>query len=158
PGCFTIPYTLGSLSIDKALADLGASINVMPYSMFKKLGLGEPKPTRLTIQLADKSVRHARGIIENILVKVDKFLFPLDFVVLDTQEDFVNLLIFGRPFLATARALIDVEQRKLILRVQEEEVILEMAHDSFPNDSSCYKVEAAGEIETHISQSTHLTG
>src|SRR5262249_54079958 len=98
PGCFTIPCTLGSLSIDKALADLGANINVMPYSMFKKLGLGEPKPTRLTIQLADKSVRHPRGIIENILVKVDKFLFPVDFVVLDTQEDFVNPLIFGRPF------------------------------------------------------------
>src|SRR5262249_32175905 len=134
------------------------SINVMPYSMFKKLGLGEPKPTKMSITLANKSVRHPRGIIENILVKVDKFLFPVDFVVLDMQEDFEAPLIFGRPFLAITRALIDVEQRKLILRVQEEEVILEMAHDYFPDNSSCYKVEAVSEIKTHISQSTYPTG
>src|SRR5262249_10257812 len=62
PGCFTIPCTLGSLSINKALADLGASINIMPYSIFKKLGLGEPRPTRMSIQLVDRSIKQPKGI------------------------------------------------------------------------------------------------
>ncbi|XP_010244115.1 PREDICTED: uncharacterized protein LOC104588021 [Nelumbo nucifera] len=87
PGSFTIPCTIGSLKINKALCDLGASINLMPYSIFKKLGLGEPQPTRVALQLADKSIKHPRGIIEDVLVKVDKFIFPMDFIVLDMEED-----------------------------------------------------------------------
>src|SRR5262249_14828948 len=128
---------------DKALVDLGANINVMLYSMFKKLGLGEPRPTKLSNQLADRSVRHLIGIIENILVKVDKLLFPIDFVMMDMGEDVKALLILRRPFLATGRTLIDVEQGKLTFRVQEEELIIEMSHDktdSSPlDDPSCNK-------------------
>src|SRR5262249_16054392 len=116
-GCFTIPCTIGSLTINDALADLGASINVMLYSMFKKLEMGTPRPTGMFIQLADRTIRHPRRIIENILVRVNKFFFLMDFVVLDMDESFKVPLILGRPFLATAKALIDVEQRKLILRV-----------------------------------------
>src|SRR5262249_54661330 len=126
PGGFTIPCTIGSLTVDDALADLGAGINVMPYKKFKKLGIGELRPTKMSIHLANRTIRHPRGIIENILVRVDKFLFPIDFVVLDMDESFKTPLILGRPFLATARALIDVEQRELILRVREERVVLQM--------------------------------
>ncbi|XP_027348305.1 uncharacterized protein LOC113859824 [Abrus precatorius] len=108
PGSFTLPCLIGRLIIDRALADLGASINLMPYSVFKKLGLGEPRPTRISIQLADRSIKYPRGIIEDVLVKVDKFIFPIDFVILDMDEDIDVLLILGRPFLATARAIIDV--------------------------------------------------
>src|SRR5262249_51113307 len=110
PGSFTIPCTICSLTIEDALADLGASINVMPYKKFKKLEIGELRPTKMSIHLADRTIRHPRGIIENILVRVDKFLFPVDFVVLDMDESFKTPLILGRPFLATARALIDVKQ------------------------------------------------
>ncbi|XP_010242052.1 PREDICTED: uncharacterized protein LOC104586489 [Nelumbo nucifera] len=103
PGSFTIPCTIGSLKIEKALCDLGASINLMPYSVFKKLGLGEHQPTRVALQLADRSIKHPRGIIEDVLVKVDKFIFPVDFIVLGMQEDVDVPLILGRPFLATRK-------------------------------------------------------
>src|SRR5262249_32146968 len=88
PGSFTIPCNIGSLTIEDALADLGASINVLPYKKFKKLGIGELKPTQMAIHLADRTIRQPRGIIENILVRVDKFLFSVDFVVLDMDESF----------------------------------------------------------------------
>ncbi|XP_027362526.1 uncharacterized protein LOC113870125 [Abrus precatorius] len=116
PGSFTLPCLIGRLIVDRALADLGTSINLMPYSIFKKLGLGEPRPTRMSIQLADRSIKYPRGIIEDVLVKVDKFIFPVDFVILDMDEDTDVPLILGRPFLATAGAIIDVRDGKLILR------------------------------------------
>ncbi|KAA3488423.1 Transposon Ty3-I Gag-Pol polyprotein [Gossypium australe] len=125
PGSFTIPCLIGSLSIDNALADLGASINAMPYKMFKQLGLGKPKQTRMSIQLADKTVRIPRGIIEDVLVKIDKFVFPVDFVVLDMDEDNTIPLILGRPFLATARSKIDVDAGELKLCVGDETVTLQ---------------------------------
>ncbi|KAK5846263.1 hypothetical protein PVK06_002546 [Gossypium arboreum] len=124
PGRFTIPCLIGSFNVDKALADLGASINLMPYKMFKQLGLGEPKPTRMSIQLADRFVKYPRGIIEDILVKVDKFIFPVDFVMHDMDEDVEVPLILGHPFLATARAVIDVGNGKMVLRVGDEKSFL----------------------------------
>ncbi|GKA83036.1 DNA-directed DNA polymerase [Tanacetum coccineum] len=87
PGSFTIPCDIGQLHIDNALADLGASISLMPYMMYKKLGLGEPKVTRMSLELADRSIQYPRGIIENVLIKVDKFVLPIDFAILDMLED-----------------------------------------------------------------------
>ncbi|XP_022859682.1 uncharacterized protein LOC111380372 [Olea europaea var. sylvestris] len=86
-GSFTIPCNIGNLYIDKALRDLGASINLMPLSLFRKLGLGEAKVTTISLQLADRSIKHPRGICEDIFVKADKFIFPLDFIILDMEED-----------------------------------------------------------------------
>ncbi|KAJ8762220.1 hypothetical protein K2173_007376 [Erythroxylum novogranatense] len=108
PGSFTIPCVIGDLHIDKALMDLGASINLMPLSIFRKLGLAEPKPTTISLQLADRSITYPRGIIEDVLVKVEKFIFPVDFLVLDMEEDIDIPLILGRPFMAIARTIIDV--------------------------------------------------
>ncbi|KAI3744664.1 hypothetical protein L1987_57753 [Smallanthus sonchifolius] len=105
-GSFTIPCLIGSLSVSNALADLGASINLMPYAVFAKLELGEPTPTRMSIQLADRSVKYPRGIVENMLVKVDRFVFPVDFVILDMDEDKNFPIILGRPFLATTAHLL----------------------------------------------------
>ncbi|XP_022892010.1 uncharacterized protein LOC111406878 [Olea europaea var. sylvestris] len=102
--------------------DLGASINLMPLSTFKKLGFGKVNPTTLTLQLADRSITYPKGIIEDVLVNVDKFIFPMDFVVLDMEEDEEVPLILGRPFLAIGRALIDVQEGKLTLRVNEEQL------------------------------------
>ncbi|KAF5476972.1 hypothetical protein F2P56_003656 [Juglans regia] len=96
PRSFTIPYTIGNSYIDKALRNLGASINLMPLSVFKKLGLGEAKPTTISLQLADKSIEYPRGLIQDILVKVDKFIFPTNFIVLDMGEDEEIPLILGR--------------------------------------------------------------
>ncbi|XP_056162170.1 uncharacterized protein LOC115663395 [Syzygium oleosum] len=103
-----------------------ASINLMPYSVFRKLGLGEAKATTVSLQLADRSIKYPRGIVEDVLVKVDKFIFPADFIVLEIEEDFEVSIILGRPFLATGRALIDVQQGKLILRVQDDRVTFDV--------------------------------
>ena len=108
PGSFTIPCTIGNAIFEKALCDLGASINLMPLSIFKRLVLGEARPTTVTLQLADRSLKHPRGLIEDVLVKVDKFIFPADFIVLDMEEDKEIPIILGRPFLSTKRAMIDV--------------------------------------------------
>jgi hypothetical protein len=150
PGSFTIPCLIGSLSVSNALADLGASINLMPYSVFAKLDLGEPKPTKMSIQLADRSVKYPRGIVENMLVKIDKFVFPVDFVILDMDEDKNVPLILGRPFLATSRALIDVCDSKLTLRVDDEQVVFDikdsMRHTQ-DHDDSLYYIDV---IDSHV--------
>ncbi|XP_073133337.1 uncharacterized protein [Henckelia pumila] len=91
-----------------------------------KLSLGEPKSTRMSLQLADRSIKYPRGIIEDVLVKVDKFIFPVDFVVLDMEEDLDMPLILGRPFVATGKALIDVQKGELHLRDTFQEPLEEM--------------------------------
>ncbi|KAK5835837.1 hypothetical protein PVK06_011549 [Gossypium arboreum] len=148
-GSFTIPCLIGSLNVEKALADLGTSINLMPYKMFKQLGLREPKPTRMSIQLVDRSVKYPRGIIEDVLVKVDKFIFLVDFVMLDMDEDVEVPLILGRPFLAIARAIIDMGDDKLVLRVGDEEIIFkiyEAMRFSREQDDSCYFINSIDHI------------
>ena len=121
-GSFTIPCIIGNAIFERALCDLGASINLMPLSKFKCLGLGEARPTTVILQLVDMSLKHPRGVIEDVLVKVDKFIFPTDFIVLDMEEDKEIPIILGRPFLATGRAMIDVQRGELKLRVQKDEV------------------------------------
>jgi hypothetical protein len=111
PGCLTIPCMIGDTKVERALLDLGASVNLLPYSVIVQLGLGELKPTSVTLQLADRFVKVQRGIIEDVLIKVDKFYYPLDFIVLDI-EPVMNVeiqipVILGRPFLATDNALIN---------------------------------------------------
>ena len=86
-GSFTIPVTSGVLLVGKALLDLGASINLMLLSMLKRIGDLEVKPTRMTLQLADRSLKFPYGVAEDVLVKVDKFVFPVDFVIMDIEED-----------------------------------------------------------------------
>jgi hypothetical protein len=93
------------------LLDLGASVNLMPYSVYLQLGLGEIKPTMVVLQLADQSIKRPRGVVEDVLVQIDNFYYPVDFLILDT-ESFVHAnskipIILGRPFLATANALIN---------------------------------------------------
>ena len=110
PDSFTIPCKIGNSIFKRALCDLGASINFMPLSIFRRLGLGEARPTTVTLQLADRSLKHPRGVIEDVLVKVDKFIFPTNFIVLDIEEDNEIPIILGRQFLAIGRAMIDVRR------------------------------------------------
>jgi hypothetical protein len=85
PGAPTISCIIGDYTIDKALIDLGTSVNLLPYSVYEQLGLGELKLTTVVLQLADISVKKPRGIIEDVLIRVDRFYFPADFIVLDTE-------------------------------------------------------------------------
>ena len=110
-GCPTISVNIGGFSVEKALLDLGASVNLLPYSMYKQLGLGELKPTSITLSLVDRSIKIPKGTIEDVLIQVDKFYYPVDFVVLDIDPVAVGAnhvpIILGRPFLATSNAIIN---------------------------------------------------
>ncbi|WVZ08239.1 hypothetical protein V8G54_021585 [Vigna mungo] len=125
-------------------------INLMPLSIFKWLGIGEVKPTMITLQLADRSMTYPYGIVEDVLVKMDKFIFPADFVVLDMEEDAKVPIIFGRPFLATGRNLIDVEQGELMLRVGDEKVTFSI------NEAVKHKLEKADCFKAEIIESLVL--
>ena len=87
PGSFTIPYTIGNSEMGKTPCDFGASINLMPLSVVKRLSLGELTPTAMTLQMADRTLAQPKGILEDVLIKVGKFIFPVDFVVIDIEED-----------------------------------------------------------------------
>ena len=120
PGSFTIPCIIGGVEIKKALCDSGASINLMPLSVAKQLSLGELFPTTITLQMADRSMVKPEGVLKDVLVTVGKFVFPVDFIILDMEEDSQVPLLLGRPFLATGAALIDMQKGVLTLRVGEE--------------------------------------
>ena len=120
PGSFTIPCTIGGFEIQKALCDSGASINLMALSVARRLSLGELTPTTVTLQMADRTMAKPEGVIEDVLVKVGNFVFPVDFIILDMEEDSQVPLLLGRPFLATGAALIDMQKGVLTLRVGEE--------------------------------------
>ncbi|XP_047943457.1 uncharacterized protein LOC125190249 [Salvia hispanica] len=108
PGSFTISCIVGDIQVGKALCELGVSINLIPFSFFQKLKIGTLRPTTITLQMADRSVSYPRGIVEDILVQVNNFIFPVDFVVLYMEEDRNVPLILGRPFLTIGKAMIDV--------------------------------------------------
>ncbi|XP_070003543.1 uncharacterized protein [Nicotiana sylvestris] len=123
PAAFTIPCTIGSADFAKALCDLEASINLMPYSVFKTLAIGQPRATSMRFQMADRTLKRPLGIIDDVLVRVDKFILPADFVILDYKVDYEVPIILGRPFLATGKALVDVEAGELTFRVGDEKVV-----------------------------------
>ena len=109
PGCLSISVNIRGTCVEKALLDLGASVNLLPYSMCKQLGLGELKPTSITLSLADRSIKIPTGTMEDVLIQVDKFYYLVDFAVLDTEPVVVGTnyvpIILGRPFLATSNAI-----------------------------------------------------
>ncbi|GJU11906.1 reverse transcriptase domain-containing protein [Tanacetum coccineum] len=123
PGKFLIPCSLQELDRTSALADSGASINLLPHSIYKQLGLEALTPTRMTLELANRSVTHPMGIAEDVVVRVDGFTFLADFVVVNFEPDPKVPIILGRPFLRTAKALIDLYEEKLTLRVGKEELV-----------------------------------
>ncbi|GKC88477.1 reverse transcriptase domain-containing protein [Tanacetum coccineum] len=123
PRKFLIPCALQELDRTSALADSGASINLLPHSIYKQLGLGALKPTRMTLELANRSVTHPMGIAEDVVVRVDGFTFLADFVVVNFEPDPRVPIILGRPFLRTAKALIDLYEEKLTLRVGSDELV-----------------------------------
>ena len=122
PSSFTIPCMIGNANNGKALCDFGASINLMPLSVAKRLSLGELTPTAMTLQMENITLAHPEGILEDVLVKVGKFVFPVDFVVINIEEDKQVPLLLERPFLATGVTLIDVKKGELTLRVGNEAV------------------------------------
>ncbi|GJV53234.1 reverse transcriptase domain-containing protein [Tanacetum coccineum] len=147
PGKFLIPCILQYLKVYNSLADSRASINLMPLSIFKKLGIKPLKPTRMTLELANRSVIFPMGIAEDVIVKVEKFNFLVDFVILDFEADPKVPIILGRPFLRTARALVDLYKEKLTLRVGNEEVVFYTDKSSRNNSTDIHFVHCINIIE-----------
>nr|GEW17563.1 reverse transcriptase domain-containing protein [Tanacetum cinerariifolium] len=129
PGKFLIPCGFSELKC-KALADLGASINLMPLSVWKKLGLPDLIPTRMTLELVNCAICTPDGTAKDVFISVGKFTFPADFVIVNYESDPRVPLILGRPFLRTARALIDVHGEEMILRDGDEKLTLNKKHDT----------------------------
>ncbi|GKD51270.1 reverse transcriptase domain-containing protein, partial [Tanacetum coccineum] len=123
PGKFLIPCDFPEMDVCHAVADLGASINLMPLSIWKKLSLPKLTPTQMTLELADPSITRPKGVAKDVFVKVGKFHFPTDFVVVDFDANPWVPLILGRSFLRTGCALINVYEGELILRDGDEQLI-----------------------------------
>ncbi|GJV10660.1 reverse transcriptase domain-containing protein [Tanacetum coccineum] len=130
PGRFLIPCEFSGINTCNALADLGASINLMPYSVWKKLSLPELTPTCMTLELADRSISEPIGIAKDVYVTMGKFQFPADFVVVDFEPNPRVPLILGRSFLKTSRALIDVYEGEITLRVGKEAITFNLDQTS----------------------------
>ena len=154
PGSFTIPYKIGDADMGKALCDSGASINLMPLSVAKRLYLGELTSTAMTLQMVDGTLAHPEGILEDVLIKVRKFVFLVDFVVINIKEDKQVPLLLGRPFLATGAVLIDVKKGELTLKVRDEAVHFNLNHNLKQPELSSTDCEI---VETKIHVSFELT-
>ncbi|XP_075504552.1 uncharacterized protein LOC142541991 [Primulina tabacum] len=124
PGEFVVPCEIGGQLVEKAICDSGASVKIMPSFLYEKLGLSRIKPTGLSLQMADKSVRTPLGIVEDVELKIDKIRLLADFVVLDMGNSQNVRAILGRPFLATAGAVIDLTQGKLTMAVDGQNIEL----------------------------------
>ncbi|XP_062109887.1 uncharacterized protein LOC133821759 [Humulus lupulus] len=125
PGTFTIPCTIGNKRIERCMLDLGASINVMPFSIYASLNLGPLEETGVIIQLADRSNAYPRGVIEDVLVQVNELVFPADFYVLDMEDESIPCstpILLGRPFMKTARTKIDVHDGTLTMEFDGETI------------------------------------
>ncbi|XP_026378156.1 uncharacterized protein LOC113272548 [Papaver somniferum] len=158
PGSPTISCTIGDHTIEKDLLDLGASVNLLPYSVYVQLGLGEMKPTPVTLQLAERYVKIPRGIVEDVLIKVDKFYFPVDFIVLDTQHvqnpDCHIPVILGRPFLETSNGIINCRSGILNFSFGNMTVELNMFHvNHLPMDFNNNELHKINMIESLIQDS-----
>ncbi|XP_057758109.1 uncharacterized protein LOC130977108 [Arachis stenosperma] len=136
PGSFQIPCIIGDISIEKALCDLRVSINLMSLAMMKRMRIEEAKPTRMALQLADRTFKFPHGVVEDLLVKVEEFIFLANFVVLDMEAEANTSIILGRPFLTTAGAIINVQKGELVLRLHEEKMVFNVFKVmSYPKES-----------------------
>ncbi|XP_006599818.1 uncharacterized protein LOC114389758 [Glycine soja] len=143
PGSVTIPYSIVSMSVGKALIDLGASINLMPLSMCRRIGELEIMPTRMTLQLADRSITRPYGVVEDVLVKVRQFTFLADFVIMDIEEDAKIPLILGCPFMLTAKYVVDMGKDNLEMSEDDQKVTFNLFEAmKHPSDhKACFKIK-----------------
>nr|XP_043629907.1 uncharacterized protein LOC122601208 [Erigeron canadensis] len=143
PGSFLIICSIRSLTC-KALADLRASIKLMPYSVWSKLALGVLRPTRMSIRLADHSFQYPIGITENMTIQVGHIVFLVDFVILEMEEDTKVPLILGRPFLNTANAIIQVKDKEISLGVGTDRIVFNVERSikhAYSTDESCFRID-----------------
>ena len=158
-GSFTIPCSIRKYEFKKALCYSGASINLMPLSVVQILSLRELTPTTITLQMDNRSMAQPEGVLEDVLVKVGRFIFPVDFVIMKMEEDTQVPLLLGIPFVATGVALIDVQKGELTLRVGEEVVHFNLNKGLEQPDvdaGSCMAVENSSHISVELNSDCNL--
>ncbi|XP_028216608.1 uncharacterized protein LOC114398632 [Glycine soja] len=135
------------VSVGKTLIDPGGSINLMPLSMCRRLGELEIIPTRMTLQLVDRSITRPYGVIEDVLVRIKHFNFPADFVVMDIEEDSKIPLILGRPFMLTASCVVDMGKKKLELGIGNQKISFDLFNEEkhLSDQNVCLQVKAFDE-------------
>jgi hypothetical protein len=152
PGTPTISCVIGDFTIDRALLDLGASISLLPFHVYESLDLGDLRPTPISIQFADRSIKKPRGIVEDVLIRVGEFIFPVDFVIVDV-EPCPNShrqipVILGRPFLATAKACIDCDNGNMEMTfgtMKFKVNIFNSSKQAYPQDE-CLSIDVIDDI------------
>ncbi|XP_060177969.1 uncharacterized protein LOC132607906 [Lycium barbarum] len=164
-GVFTILCNIGLHTFTRGLCDNGVSINLTPLAIFKKSGLGMPRPTSMQLQMADRSIKKPVGIIDDVLVQMGKFMLPTDFIILDCAVDKAISIFLGRPFLATGRALMDSKKNKIKFRVNDEEVNFQANKEmKLPKESSGEALAAilvnidADDMEDYVEPMNALDG
>ncbi|XP_025677547.1 uncharacterized protein [Arachis hypogaea] len=144
------------MNIEKALCDLGASINLMSLAVMKRMRIEEAKPIRMALQLVDRTFKFPHGVVEDLLVKVGEFIFPADFVVVDMKEEANASIILGRPFLAIVGAIIDVQKGEQVLRLHEEKMVFNVFKLIMIQESHWFadiaNFKAIGELRTNINK------
>ncbi|KAJ9164529.1 hypothetical protein P3X46_024094 [Hevea brasiliensis] len=156
PSSFSIPCRIGDSKFENAMADLGASINVMSYSFFQTLNLGPLKETSVIIQLADHSNAYPLGVVEDVLVQVGELIFPADFYILDMEDSVPTsksaLILFGRPFLKTAKTKIDVDEGTLTMDFDRETIKFNIFDSMrYPaDDHSVFSVFSIDIVDTFV--------
>ena len=147
PGSFIIPCTFNDSINIRALCDSGASVNLMPLSIYRKLGLGDLQPTKVTIQLADRSTVYPKGVAEDVIVRVEDLHFPVDFLVMEIEEDRDVPLILGRPFLMTGQAMVNFKEGTLTLSIEEDGATKENTYPAMEgvklgaNFATCFQID-----------------
>ena len=160
PGTFTIPCTIGNTRFERCMLDLGASINVMPYSIYNSLNLGPMEETGIIIQLADRSNAYPKGVMEDVLVQVNELVFPADFYILEMEDELSpnpTPILLGRPFLKTARTKIDVHDGTLTMEF-DGEVIRFNIFEAMRYPSDVHSVFAIDDINTLVQDFFELSG
>ena len=144
PGSVTIPCSIGVVLVGKTLIDLGASINLMPLSMCRRIENIDIEPSRMTLQFVDRLITRPYSVVEDVLVKVHQFTFHVDFVIMDIEEDAEIPLILGRPFMLTAKCVVDMGNGNLEMSVDDQKVTFNLFDAiKHPNDHrACFKMEA----------------
>ncbi|XP_050876241.1 uncharacterized protein LOC127079934 [Lathyrus oleraceus] len=124
PGAVTVPCTIKDRNFKKVLIDSGASVSLIPLSIYQRLGIGNVSDTRTNLQFADHSIKNAHGIAEDVLLTIEQFSFPINFVIIDIPEDEETPIILGRPFMRTSRCKFDIDHGTLTLKFYDDEITL----------------------------------
>ncbi|XP_021743124.1 uncharacterized protein LOC110709222 [Chenopodium quinoa] len=143
PGSFSIPGSINEVYLGKALCDLGASVSLMPFLVYQKLNVGSLSPTNITLQLADRSTKLPIEKVKDMPLRVGKFTFAVEFYVLEMDEDERIPIILGRPFLATSKAIIDVKEGKMTLKVDNDsiEFALNKVMRQLSSSNECFRID-----------------